>query len=310
MRLFTTLIFIIAHLDLLGQETKFVLKEGQGFTEEYDVLKSDKKVKHGTYVKYRKPFGQYVIIESGGYQNGEKHGQWEIFYNETSRKIWNSIKEKGNYVNGKKNGLWTYYYLDTTANNTNVEKSGTNNLSKSVSVSIDQKNEKLRQAGMFLNDKRVAEWVSFDYKGEVFQRYNFSKSKLIYEKSITDSVSYNTNRKPLFIGSHPCLTYFISNNVDFAQILNKVDRDSTYATINFTINEQGKTQDIEIITNYENKPFKDEMQRLISQTDSYWLPGLKDGLKIPQPYKIRYDIVRTDNSQNSKSWRTFFRTIE
>ncbi len=310
MRLFTTLILIVIHLDLLGQETKFVLKEGQGFTEEYDVLKSDKKVKHGTYVKYRQPFGQYVIIESGAYQNGEKHGQWETFYNETSRKTWNKLKEKGNFVNGKKNGLWTYYYLDTAANTTNVEKSGANGKSKSVNVSIDQKNEKLRQAGMFLNDKRVAEWVSFDHEGEVFQRYNFSKSKLIFEKSLEDSTSYNANRKPLFIGGLPCLSNFLANNVNYVQIVSKVDRDSTYATINFIIDEQGKTQSVDIVTNYDNKPFKDEIQRLISLTDFYWLPGLKEGLKIALPYTLRYNIVRTVNDQNFKSWQTSFEIVE
>lgn len=297
-------------MDLLGQETKFVLKEGQGFTEEYDVLKSDKKVKHGTYVKYRQPFGQYVIIESGAYQNGEKHGQWETFYNETSRKTWNKLKEKGNFVNGKKNGLWTYYYLDTAANTTNVEKSGANGKSKSVNVSIDQKNEKLRQAGMFLNDKRVAEWVSFDHEGEVFQRYNFSKSKLIFEKSLEDSTSYNANRKPLFIGGLPCLSNFLANNVNYVQIVSKVDRDSTYATINFIIDEQGKTQSVDIVTNYDNKPFKDEIQRLISLTDFYWLPGLKEGLKIALPYTLRYNIVRTVNDQNFKSWQTSFEIVE
>jgi len=310
MRLFTTLILIVIHLDLLGQETKFVLKEGQGFTEEYDVLKSNKKVKHGTYVKYRQPFGQYVIIESGAYQNGEKHGQWETFYNETSRKTWNKLKEKGNFVNGKKNGLWTYYYLDTAANTTNVEKSGANGKSKSVNVSIDQKNEKLRQAGMFLNDKRVAEWVSFDHEGEVFQRYNFSKSKLIFEKSLEDSTSYNANRKPLFIGGLPCLSNFLANNVNYVQIVSKVDRDSTYATINFIIDEQGKTQSVDIVTNYDNKPFKDEIQRLISLTDFYWLPGLKEGLKIALPYTLRYNIVRTVNDQNFKSWQTSFEIVE
>jgi antitoxin component YwqK of YwqJK toxin-antitoxin module len=310
MRLFTILILIVTHLDIFGQETKFVLKEGQGFTEEYSVLKTDKKVRHGTYVKYRQPFGQYVIIESGNYLNGEKHGQWETFYNEIPRKTWNNIKEKGNYVNGKKNGLWTFYYLDTTANATNVVKSGTTKQSKSVSVSIDQKNEKLRQAGMFLNDKRVAEWVSFDHEGDIFQRYNFSKSILIYEKSLTDSVSYNTNRKPLFIGGLPSLSYFVAKNINFVETVSKVDRDSTYATINFTIDEQGKTQTVEVIANYDNKPFKNEMLRLISLTDFYWLPGLKDGLKTALPFKIRYDIVRTANSQNSKSWVTSFKIVE
>lgn len=310
MRPFTILILIVTCLVLFGQETKFVQREGQGFIEEYNVLKTDKNIKHGTYVKYRQSFGQYVIIESGSYLNGEKNGQWETFYNESSRKTWNNIKEKGNYANGKKNGLWTYYYLDTTANKTNVEKSGTTRQSKSVSVSIDQNNEKLRQAGIFLNDKRVAEWISFDNEGKVFQRYNFSKSLLIYERSLNDSIFYNTNRKPLFIGGLPCLLSFLNSNINFTKILDKIDRDSTYAIISFTIDEQGNTQSIDAITNYDNKPFKDEMLRLAGLSSSYWLPGLKDGVKIALPYKFRYDLLRTENAENFKSWKGFFRVVE
>lgn len=310
MRLFTTLILIVTCLDLLAQETNFVLKEGQGFTEEYDVLKSDKKVKHGTYVKYRQPFGQYVIIESGGYLNGEKHGQWEIFYNEASRKTWNSIKERGSFVNGKRNGLWTYFYLDTIANITSIDKVEVSKQTKSVNVNIDQKNEKLKQAGMFLNDKRVGEWVSFDYKGEIFQKYNFSKSILIYEKSLTDSMLYNSDRKPLFIGGLPCLSNFIANNISMVEIASKIVKDSTYATINFMIDENGQTRQIDIKTNYDNKTLKEEMLKLIGLTDRYWLPGLKNGIKTAFPYSIEFGIIQTENNTNSKSLRTYFKVIE
>jgi hypothetical protein len=103
---------------------------------------------------------------------------------------------------------------------------------------------------------------------------------------------------------------FLSDDIDIAQIMNKVEVDSTYAIINFIIDDQGKTQNIDVTTNYDNKPFRNEMQRLISQTDFQWLSGLKDGLKISLPYKIRYDIVQTKNSQNSKSLKLSFRTME
>src|SRR5688572_23061467 len=109
---FLTVVFLLGiNSTLYSQETKFVfkdivLKNGIDFKEEYYVLLSDKKTKHGTYVKYRQPRGQFAIIESGNYVNGEKNGLWETFYNSVNRKLANSIETKGNYVNGKKNGVW------------------------------------------------------------------------------------------------------------------------------------------------------------------------------------------------------------
>ena len=54
---------------------------------------------------------------------------------------------------------------------------------------------------MYLNDKRVGEWVSFDYHNKLTQRYNVTKGKLLFDSSIKDSSDYNFNRKPLLLAA-------------------------------------------------------------------------------------------------------------
>lgn len=309
MRLLETLILVLTTSFCLGQETKFVSKNGSGFIEEYYVLKTDKNLRHGTYVKYRQPFGQIVVIESGSYSNGVKHGLWEEFYNEVSRKTWNAIKEKGQYVNGKKNGVWTYYHLDTTTNITNLEKIGQKR-TESVNVNIDNRDAKLRMAGMYLNDKRVGEWTSWNRDGEVIQKFNFTTGQLDFENSIEDSTLWNTNRKPVFIGGLPSLSYYLASNIRMAHTAFKVNQDSIYAIITFNIDQDGKTNSIQVTDNSGHKDLKDELIRLISSTDTQWIPGLRNGLKSEYPYKLRYDIIRIEFTPNSRQWRSYFSVIE
>lgn len=309
MRLLGTLLYLLATSFCFGQETKFVSKDGGGFIEEYYVLKSDKNLRHGTYVKYRQPFGQVVVIESGNYSNGLKHGLWEEFYNEFSRKSWNAIKERGQYVSGKKNGVWTYYHLDTTTNVTNLEKVGQKR-TESVNVSIDNKDAKLRMAGMYLNDKRVGEWTSWDRYGEIIQKYNFTTGRLGFENSIKDSTLWNSNRKPLFIGGLPGLSHYLATNIRMANTAFKVNQDSIHAIITFNIDQDGKTNSIEVTDNSGHKDLKAELIRLTSSTDTHWIPGLKNGFKSEYQFKLRYDIIRIEYTPTSRKWKSHFSVIE
>jgi hypothetical protein len=64
---------------LNAQTTKLITRDTREYLEEFDVLESDRKVKHGNYVKIDKgPFGiSFSLI--GNYKNGLKHGYWEKY---------------------------------------------------------------------------------------------------------------------------------------------------------------------------------------------------------------------------------------
>jgi len=306
-RLLIVLFNLFGSLFSLGQETKFILKEGNGFTEEFYILRSDKNTRHGTYVKYRLPFGQVVVIEAGTYSNGKKHGLWEIFYNETSRKTWNAIKEKGQYQNGKKEGIWSFYYLDTVSNVTNVEKIEQKN-QESINVSVDQGNAKLRMIGSFMGDKRIGEWMSWDRNGELLQKYNFSTDRLIFEETIKDSLNWNINRKPLFVGGEQSLSHHLASNMNLSLIDKRtIKNDSIHAVVSFVIDAFGKTTDISVTINFTDKALIDELIRLIKTTDLFWVPKLKDGIKSESFYKLNFNLIRTTKfPPNSSLLRIYF----
>ena len=69
LRILTICLIVTSYVH--GQET--ILKEKKG--ESYYVLKSDPKIKHGTYQYSKKK----QLIEKGQYDNGKKIGVWEFY---------------------------------------------------------------------------------------------------------------------------------------------------------------------------------------------------------------------------------------
>jgi protein TonB len=68
--------------------------------EEYYVLKSDKKIKHGPYQRWVNG----KIIETGSYKNNQKHSVWTKIFPNTE-----SIREQGNYTDNERTGIWQFY---------------------------------------------------------------------------------------------------------------------------------------------------------------------------------------------------------
>lgn len=258
MRLLITSILLFVYLNINGQGTDIVIQDGAGFKEQYAVLKQNPKIRHGTYIKYRQVIGDRVLVyEFGNYLNGMKHGNWEKFFEIFPHGTWNATQEIGNYFEGRKNGVWSSFYLDSTSTLINAKNLSSLLQAKTVFNNDDPKNTRLRLVGMYLNDKRVGEWMAFDYYGSLLQKYDFSKSRLLFEKSIIDSTQYNSNRKPLFIGGQSHLMKLLYSNYNSKEVnLKIIKKDSTYAIITFNINEQGKTGNIFIETNLNNKFFK------------------------------------------------------
>jgi antitoxin component YwqK of YwqJK toxin-antitoxin module len=293
---FPVLIFVALSAVALAQQTRIITKQTNGYNEEYTVLKSDKSIRHGSYVKYRKPFNTYVILESGNYSNGQKDGLWQTFTDGSPSGVArNSIREKGIYVNGKKNGTWTYYYLDTVENVTKAQKYKSRGKVDSISIDIDQRGSRVRLAGMFLNDKRVGEWLAFNPHGEVVQINNFSKGKLLFDVNLEDTAAFNTNRNALFLGGDDQLVEsFFQNSLSVSltegAMTSKID--SVVAVAQFTIGATAKLEDIVVTSAPRSKVVEDGLYKLVQLTEYNWLPGLKDSQKVNSIRKMRVRITR------------------
>ncbi|RAW01382.1 energy transducer TonB [Pseudochryseolinea flava] len=67
---------VLSYQITYGQELKNVKKREKTFREEYAVLASDKKIKHGDYKRYS--MTDQLTIE-GKYENNQKVGEWKFF---------------------------------------------------------------------------------------------------------------------------------------------------------------------------------------------------------------------------------------
>jgi len=324
-RVLIILILFLLAIDLRAQETKLIVKEGStrppdnktikigwndDFVEEYYVLKTDAKIRHGTYVKYRHSRFGISVLESGRYQNGQKTGVWEVYHNSNLKGVRNSIREKGAYVNGKKNGVWKTFYRDTIPETVSEERFGRKKRVDSVKLAIDQRSAKLKTAGMYLNDRRVGEWVSLTYAGELSQKFNFSTQKLMHERSLPDSSTYNTKRRALFIGGNPALMDFLAHEMQWTgPFVENGKADSTSVVISFTIDKKGNTIHPNAGEILGKKEFTAEAIRVIGLTSSNWIPAIFDSQPVESIYKVQFFVIRDKRSKDSHTFWPGYRTI-
>lgn len=313
-------LFCISSFCVYGQETKFILRKDKGtdIQEEYYVLKDNKKIKHGTYVKYI--INRYVvqILESGNYENGKKDGKWYLFFNTPSyyhsKQPRNVVKEEGNYENGKKSGEWYYYYLDTIQSDVNVNSFGNEKKIDSIEVNIDRQQFKIKLVGSYLNGKRVGEWTSYNYYGKLNQRYDFSESRLIMDLSLPDSLrNNNKNRYPLFIGGEPVFLAHFSDELAFEKIFSKINQDTTFVKVLFHIDKNGSVSEPTVSESNGPKVLEKEAIRLINSTNNLWIPAVENGEVVDSDYNILININRKTAPNNRKisfyvTYTTFFQT--
>lgn len=312
--LFVVSSFLLCTQSLYSQETKLITKRTagkpgpvnaistgtpQGFVEEYYVLVSDETIRHGTYVKYRNGTFAVQVLEAGNYQNGERHGTWEIYQDD----VHNSLKTKGQYVSGKKNGVWTYYHRSAPGK-TDHEVFGSNKKPDSVGVTVQQRTVALKTAGMYLNDKRVGDWNSFDIDGQSIQTFNFSRKELVHDVSIKDTLELNRNRKALFLGGTPGLVDFLKTEFDMDfWVMEKIHKDTTFAIVSFTVNRDGHLVNPLIESSNSSNKLEKELIEVVMLTDNHWITALSNGEPVDSIYKVRIDVFR--HASDESRWKTF-----
>lgn len=101
-QILTTLVTLTT-LTVLAQDTKKITEKHKNpwYTEEYYVLKSDKKVRHGNYKKLG--YKDCLVI-NGYYKNNKKDSTWTEY-------LWRTdiIESQGNYKDGDRVGVWEFY---------------------------------------------------------------------------------------------------------------------------------------------------------------------------------------------------------
>lgn len=118
-KIIQTLLITLLSFTVFSQEAKLIthkFNHSKQTAERYTVLKSNKQIRHGTYISYfRIPENEYkemkkdvlkleaYVKQKGNYLNGKKDGEWVEY---ATPKI---LGSKGNYKEGQKTGVWETY---------------------------------------------------------------------------------------------------------------------------------------------------------------------------------------------------------
>ena len=117
MKKLITILVIIIPILIFGQDTKEIVVKfpnSKQIRERYNVLKSNKKIKKGEYIRYFKSAKQEIekkfIHTKGSYIKRKKNGEWEFYKNPTQGHP-GLLLSTEYYELGIKTGVWeTYHY--------------------------------------------------------------------------------------------------------------------------------------------------------------------------------------------------------
>jgi hypothetical protein len=282
-KVFVLIIICSVSLDVSGQQTHLKQDETDEYYQEYSVLQSNKKIKHGPYTKLTKT--QYLNIlnlnESGQFSMGKKNGQWHHYFKNPP----NQIKEIGSYKDDLKDSLWTTYYSENK--NTSIKF---NDLTQTLEV--QNINTLIRSLEYYKDGKSVGIWRLFDTNQTLIQEYNFDTDSLIFDASIPDATS---DHEAIFIGKDIRMMNVISDNFDFINLMNgihnKVHLQTGHIILKFMIDPDGNISNVQVIEDtIANKKVLDKISVAITSLSGEWIPKRVNGKKISSTKSIKLSM--------------------
>ena len=174
------LLVLVAQSGINAQETKLKRKLNGEIAEYFYVLKEDKQVKHGLYVKYRvNIFDNKSVVEIGNFKQGVKDGDWYFFSKD------GYLRHEGKYADGEKSGLWLEYYPPVNMNNNTLQRINsmfdTNEGVKLIEhniAEIDRSSLSKAAEGEYSKGAKVGEWSYYAPGERLMQKYDHSTDSL------------------------------------------------------------------------------------------------------------------------------------
>jgi antitoxin component YwqK of YwqJK toxin-antitoxin module len=188
MRTFILLNVLAISTLLHAQELKKITKANNKLGEIYYVLKDNKSIKHGQYLKYHESMDLYnKAIESyGAYDHNKKTGVW-LYCNVNHRM--NPLIAIGEYKDDKKDGQWIYFYSPVLKDTSAFSILGYKKLTKVIlptkgneqfQVTLDTAGTKIASIGNFSNNIKTGIWNYYSQNGSLVYKFDFSNHQLIF----------------------------------------------------------------------------------------------------------------------------------
>jgi hypothetical protein len=195
MKSFLLIVFLLAGVVANCQDLKRINKVYLSYGEIFTVLKDNKEIRQGQYLKYHKSVDLHngidlsaKTIESyGKYESGKKSGAW-IFCN-VDHPL-NPLISIGEYENDMKSGQWVYFYSPALRDSgyiTNLIRNQKytrviipSNRNEEIQVMLDTTGVRVASSGSYLKGKKTGVWDYYSRIGQLVCKYDFSKNTVIY----------------------------------------------------------------------------------------------------------------------------------
>jgi hypothetical protein len=271
-----------------SQETVLVSKKKLpeqnklGYSEEFYVLKSNKKIKHGSYVKLHDMFFGVTLHATGYYLNSKKDGFWQTYYTGN-----NNIKEKGYYKNDLPDSIWQYFYPEGEHKEL-VEVPSAEGRSE---LHIQNVNPVMSKFGVYRNGKSADTWEYFDVNEQPVLKYNHTAKEVLFIQGRT-LLTYRAG----YIGTEFHMYEHLYDTLDFHQLMNTIQNWSHQApgklVFTFTIDEQGAITNIVCTTKtVENKRIYARAMKVIESLNGWFYPRRVNGVTLPDQKTITFDLI-------------------
>lgn len=218
----------------------------------------------------------------------------------------------GKYVNGKKDGLWLHYYPNEMPMDSGVYSNGNftgTSLSWHLngylkdSTAIDEAgkglqltwydNGNIASAGFITNHiKPYGTWKYYHKNGQVSSKETFQNEVLISKsyfnengEPITDTT--NRDRDATFPGGHKAWLKYLVKHAYFPEEFKIVNADKAVVVVSFTVNEDGKVEEIDVSTPFY--PAFDKIAKNVITRSPDWLPSINHNRKVK--FRMRQPIT-------------------
>lgn len=272
-----------------SQTTTLVVKERGKFYEEYYVLKSDKNIKHGSYINYSIGLLWKIFInETGNYYYNKKDSIWTFYQN-------NQMIKKITYYRGKLHGQYSSYYPDSL--NWDMDLGFNNNRGRkndSLQLNLTEPKVQSQIVGNFFDNMKNGIWSYFYPNGDLIFKYNYNDSVIVFcnenississkQINLIESTYLGGGKNGLIVEIIPLIAeYYMKNTDNTLRYINPIinisggkegialdfvptkkfikSLDGSILSFSFHINQQGKLQNIELL----ESPFsKGKVNRII-----------------------------------------------
>ncbi|MGB3181329.1 MAG: hypothetical protein WBB45_08060 [Cyclobacteriaceae bacterium] len=255
------------------------------YSEEYYVLASDKKIRHGSYIKLTKSamdvYNKSYFSLIGNYAHGKKDGLWEEYYLNS-----NNIKSRGYYTDGKKDSIWLHFYSDETLKQ--VREVQTEEGIRAETINL---NDRLSSKGSYSKGAKVGVWTYYDLQQQPLQVFDYNRDTLLLHDQYKD-----TRDKPVtFIGGEYEMYRTFYDLMDFSETMDRINTrrsiETGRITLSIEVDRKGKLTEIEVVQNeIGNKKLLKQVLYLANEIDEgYWSPKYEDG--IPQTSSVKLHFI-------------------